>query len=84
MMTVHEVRVPIDELGKRMVERGVVDAPEHVCMLLDAELDEFVADPQAFADTIRSRQATLRRVGPTPGAVHPVQRATQPRRVAPT
>ena len=63
MMTVHEVRVPIDELGKRMVERGVVDAPEHVCMLLDDELDEFVADPHAFAETIRSRQQRFVELG---------------------
>ncbi len=55
MMTVHEVRVAMRELGRRMVERGVVDAPERVFMLLDTELDAFVADPLSFADTIRSR-----------------------------
>lgn len=63
MMTVHEVRVVIDELGKRMVNRGIVDAPEHVCMLLDDELNDFVADPQAFADTIRSRQQRFVELG---------------------
>lgn len=55
MMTVHEVRVVIDELGKRMVGRGIVDAPERVCMLLDDELEAFVEDPAPFADTIRAR-----------------------------
>jgi phosphohistidine swiveling domain-containing protein len=60
MMTVHEVRVAMRELGRRMVERGVVDAPERVFMLLDDELDAFVADPMAFADTIRARYAQFR------------------------
>jgi pyruvate,water dikinase len=57
MMTVHEVRVAMRELGRRMVDRGVVDAPERVFMLLDTELDAFVAEPMSFADTIRSRHA---------------------------
>jgi len=55
MMTVHEVRVAMYELGVRMTERGVVDAPNRVFMLLDRELEGFVADPAAFADTIRAR-----------------------------
>ena len=63
MMTVHEVRVVIDELDRRMVERGVVGAPEHVCMLLDDEFDDFVADPQAFSETIRSRQERFVELG---------------------
>jgi pyruvate,water dikinase len=55
MMTVHEVRVAIHELGRRMVERGVIDAPERAFMLLDDELEDFVADPDSFADAIRQR-----------------------------
>ena len=55
MMTVHEVRVAIHELGRRMTERGVVDAPDRVFMVLDDELEAFVADPASFADTIRMR-----------------------------
>lgn len=55
MMTVHEIRVVIDALGRRMVGRGVVDVPEQVCMLLDSELEGFIQDPDAFAETIRSR-----------------------------
>lgn len=55
MMAVHEVRVPMRELGRRMVDRGVVDEPEHVFMLLDSELEDFVADPESFAATIRDR-----------------------------
>jgi len=55
MMTVHEIRVVIDALGRRMVGRGVVDAPEQVCMLLDSELEGFIQDPDASAELIRSR-----------------------------
>lgn len=55
MMTVHEVRVAIHELGRRMTDRGVVDAPDRVFMLLDDELERFVADPASFASTIRQR-----------------------------
>jgi phosphohistidine swiveling domain-containing protein len=55
MMTVHEVRVPIYELGRRMTERGVVDAPNRVFMLRDTELEDFVDEPERFADEIRSR-----------------------------
>lgn len=60
MMTVHEVRVAVHELGRRMAERGVVDAPDRVCMLLDDELEAFVADPASFADTIRRRHERFR------------------------
>ncbi len=55
MMAIHEVRMPIDELGRRMVERGVVAEPSHVTMLLDTELEAFVADPASFSDTIAER-----------------------------
>ena len=55
MMTVHEVRVVMHELGQRMVKRGVVDAPERVCMLIDTELEDFIADPESFGEIIRSR-----------------------------
>ena len=63
MMTVHEIRVVIDALGRRMVGRGVVDVPEQVCMLLDSELEGFIQDPDAFAETIRSRYARFIALG---------------------
>lgn len=55
MMTVHEVRVAMHELGRRMTERGIVDAPDRVFMLMDHELADFVADPDSFAEEIRRR-----------------------------
>ena len=55
MMTVHEVRVAIRELGRRMTDRGIVDAPDRVFMLKGDELESFVADPVSFTDEIRRR-----------------------------
>lgn len=63
MMTVHEVRVAIDELGKRMVARDIVNEPNDVCMLLDDELEDFVADPESFAETIRDRVERFEQLG---------------------
>ncbi len=56
MMAVHEVRLPMYELGNRMVERGVLDSARQVFLLRNAELDAFVANPESFADTIRQRE----------------------------
>ena len=55
MLTVHEVRVAVHELGRRMTERGVLAAPDRVCMLLGSELEAFVAEPESFAESIRDR-----------------------------
>jgi len=63
MMTVHEIRVVMHELGKRMVQRGVIDAPEKVCMLVDTELEEFIADPESFVETIRLRHEYFLELG---------------------
>lgn len=54
---IHEIRLAVLELGRRMVERGVLAEARDVCMLLDAELDGFVADPAAYRDRIRERRA---------------------------
>lgn len=59
MMAIHEVRVAIDELGRRMVQRGIVERPSDITMLLDTELDAFVAGPASFADTISERLAVF-------------------------
>ncbi len=59
MLAVHEVRMPMYELGRRMVERGILDRPRQVFMLLDSEVDAFLDDPVALADTLRSRERDL-------------------------
>ncbi|MDQ1394963.1 MAG: rifampicin phosphotransferase, partial [Acidimicrobiaceae bacterium] len=53
---VHEVRVAMRELGRRMVEAGHLDNIEQVFMLVDDELDAFVADPASFSDIVRQRE----------------------------
>jgi pyruvate,water dikinase len=59
---VHEQRMALRELGRRATEDGALDDPRQVFMLLDEELDEFVADPSAFTDRIREREAAWRRL----------------------
>ena len=54
---VNEVRMTVRELGRRGVERGLYARPEDVMMLLSAELDDYVADPEAFRDVIAARLA---------------------------
>jgi pyruvate,water dikinase len=64
---VNEMRVANVELGRRMVERGVFDRADGYAMLRADELDDFLADPEAFSETIRRRAAdyaTLFRIEP--------------------
>ncbi len=57
---VHEQRMALRELGRRAAERGALDHPKQVFMLLADELDDFVADPAAFRDRCREREAAWR------------------------
>ena len=54
---VNEVRMAIRELGRRGVERGLYSRPEDVMMLMNDELDDYVADPESFRDVIAARLA---------------------------
>jgi pyruvate,water dikinase len=54
---IHEVRMPIRELGRRAVERGHIGNVEQIFMLLESELEEFVANPTAFTATLAEREA---------------------------
>jgi pyruvate,water dikinase len=51
----HEGKLAFLELGRRMQATGVVRDPQDVFMLLDSELDAFLADPRSFGPTIRQR-----------------------------
>ena len=55
MLTNHEIRLPMYELGRRMTERGVLSTPRDVFLLRDAELDSFIDDPEQMADLIQQR-----------------------------
>jgi rifampicin phosphotransferase len=54
---VNEVRMAMRELGRRGVAAGYYAAPEDVVMLLESELDEYVADPARFAPVMAERLA---------------------------
>lgn len=53
---IQETRVPLHELGRRMVAAGHFGRVEDFGMLLADELDAFLADPAAFTTTIRERR----------------------------
>jgi pyruvate,water dikinase len=54
---VHEGRVLMHELGRRMVDAGHFDTVGTYGMLRAEELDQFVADPGSLADELRRREA---------------------------
>ena len=51
----HESRMAIRELGKRHADSGTVKDPEHIFMLLDEELESFVADPSRYSALLHDR-----------------------------
>ncbi len=51
----HEAKLALLEVGRRLVVDGVIDEPRQVFMVLDDELDAFLADPAAMSATIRDR-----------------------------
>ena len=53
----NEGKVAFLELGRRLVERGVADHPQQVFMLLDEELEAYLADAGSWIDTLREREA---------------------------
>ena len=55
--TVHEGRMVFNELGRRHAEAGNVGDPEHIYMLLNDEVEAFVADPASLTDTLAQRHA---------------------------
>ncbi|NGO06374.1 hypothetical protein G5C60_01420 [Streptomyces sp. HC44] len=52
---INEIRMAVRELGRRGVEAGRIAKPEDVMMLLDTELDDYVADPGRFGPVIAQR-----------------------------
>jgi len=53
---VDEQRSALRELGRRMVERGHLGSVEPIFMLMDGELDDFVASPTAYSSTVAERE----------------------------
>jgi rifampicin phosphotransferase len=54
---VHEGRMAFRELGRRHAAAGHLADPAHIFMLVDAELDAFVADPASFGQLLADRRA---------------------------
>ena len=50
-----EPKLAFRELGRRMAERGKIADPRHIFMLLDSELDGFIADPDGWSATLADR-----------------------------
>lgn len=59
---VHEGRMAFRELGHRFAEAGQIDDWRHVFMVLDDELDAFVADPSSMRATLADRYVTWREI----------------------
>lgn len=53
---IHEARMCFHELGRRMAAAGHLAHPKQIYMLLERELDDFVADPAAFSATLAERE----------------------------
>jgi rifampicin phosphotransferase len=51
-----EVRLAARELGRRMTETGAFDRPENIGMMRDDELDELIANPKKWRDTVMERE----------------------------
>ncbi|MET9462350.1 PEP-utilizing enzyme [Streptomyces canus] len=52
---INEIRMAVRELGRRGVGAGLFAEPEDVMMLLESELDDYVADPGRFGPVIAQR-----------------------------
>jgi phosphohistidine swiveling domain-containing protein len=57
---INEVRVSLRELGRRLVERGLIDQVEQIFMLTDEELDQVRHEPEAFRSPIAERWSQYR------------------------
>ncbi|MEM9134940.1 MAG: PEP-utilizing enzyme [Actinomycetota bacterium] len=56
---IHEAKLSLFEVGRRMVADGVIADEQQITMLLDDELEAFLADPGSMSDMIAERQATF-------------------------
>lgn len=57
-MLLHEQRMTVRELGRRLHAQGHLEAPLQVFQLLESELDEWIHDPAAWTSTLADRERT--------------------------
>lgn len=59
---IHEMRMPMRELGRRMVERGAFDEIEDFGFVRQAEMPTLLRDPHRYTEGIRQRRADYERL----------------------
>ncbi|MFT4042578.1 MAG: PEP-utilizing enzyme [Gordonia sp. (in: high G+C Gram-positive bacteria)] len=55
-MLMHELRLCANELGNRHAATGALASPRQIFMLLDSELDDFLAHPAAYHEVVAERE----------------------------
>jgi rifampicin phosphotransferase len=60
----HEARVALVELGRRLHAEGHLSSPGQVFMALDSELDRLVADPASMTSILDQRERQWRELAP--------------------
>ena len=60
VIAVNELRVIFNELGRRHVAAGHIDRPDYIFMLLDEEVEPFVASPTGWNETLAERHGIWR------------------------
>lgn len=59
---IHEMRMSMRELGRRMVERGAFDFVEDFGFVRAGEMPTLLADPHSLTSTVRERRAEYERL----------------------
>jgi len=59
---IHEMRMPMRELGRRMVERGAFDEIEDFGFVREAEFAQLLDDPTSLTALVRERRAEYQRL----------------------
>ena len=59
---VHEMRMAMRELGRRMVERGAFDEVEDFGFVREAEMPRMFTDPHSLTEAVRTRRADYRKL----------------------
>ena len=56
---IHEAKLALMEVGRRAVERGDLDNPQQIFMLVDDEVDGFLANPASLNTELRERDVAF-------------------------
>lgn len=57
-MAMHEIRLPALELGRRGADAGHLKSADQIFMLFASELDDYLADPGTFTETLAERETS--------------------------